>query len=903
MGVDTSKDRKWSESFSIKFLNGIVLFVHRSTVLFLTCPLIGVLGIVCIPDIIALLLANVQLYFQYRRKLPNEWIGLKGFWLLSIGSEIYSIIDILAFNLYKPGSALFLVFKLISMILNIVIVVFLFVGQTLNENRHFIEIFDEEGNIEDVQQNDLLVLSIEIKLIKNRKYKNQEDNMYQFKSDIKEEMNKFNFSIKTLLCNEQIRDEKYIYEVITKKKVKDFYDFNWKFLEFITENYGFKSINFHTFSLKLLQNKIFHYKNNDKNENLTIYNSASDLNNKRKWSLNIKENKEVTLEESNAENLINDIISLKDYYTAFFDCSNGNDEECFKVFKELFFEFIEIKNMTKIKKNYHKLSSDLKEVNTLNTFYSNSNGSQIQDVSEIKNLNSLNNSINNDFLIQIDNLTRLLVNGGENKRFVFKIIKFNTTSHLVEYRIDSCCNRSIIDKFILKDLAYLSSLNRCTASDDISLLLKGFYSNLNSFKDNNNTNYQSFIDKIELSINNLINDCFNMNKNVIVFFSLNNLLQINNIENIVDDLHFYYFYIVKNSSEMLSTINIKEFMVDKILKNLINKSFFYELVCINRLYFKDSKELINIFTIKSHSFTKKINRFSTQNNAITYWNIRFSLDHFVKVLNKITNSFLMKLNSFKIENNTNSLKIEKDNLLKPFNNNCYTVLIEKSISNMQTYSKELIEISTNVENILAKVNISTEYEGILETSNIFNKNISINSDINYHSLREAVNKMLLYINGIINTNSLLTLLLNKDLNKLLRFNNLENSNSSNDKSLIVKTDLSHFAYENLMFKVNNYECVNKTDNDEYLKVTILNSKLDMNDDVASLLEINEEVLLNDNSYIEAKEFKEIEISEKANYNSYFNENDESLSQSTQNKLFNVKLSNNTDKSLINSLLD
>ena len=66
MGVDTSKDRKWGESFSIKFLNGIVLFVHRSTVLFLTSPLIGVLGLVCIPDIIALLLANIQLYFQYR---------------------------------------------------------------------------------------------------------------------------------------------------------------------------------------------------------------------------------------------------------------------------------------------------------------------------------------------------------------------------------------------------------------------------------------------------------------------------------------------------------------------------------------------------------------------------------------------------------------------------------------------------------------------------------------------------------------------------------------------------------------------------------------------------------------------------------------------------------------------
>lgn len=89
---------KWRNSFFIKMLSNIFLSINNfsfSLSLFNDIPL---LSLSFLFNGITWLISICLLYFEYRRKLDQTWLGLRGFWL--INGTIY-IIKIICYYLFQ----------------------------------------------------------------------------------------------------------------------------------------------------------------------------------------------------------------------------------------------------------------------------------------------------------------------------------------------------------------------------------------------------------------------------------------------------------------------------------------------------------------------------------------------------------------------------------------------------------------------------------------------------------------------------------------------------------------------------------------------------------------------------------------------------------------------------------
>lgn len=178
MGMDSTKDRRWKDSFSVKFLSSIYLSVHKLTTPFLLTTIIGPLGLISLLDGFSWIISVLLLYFEYRRRLNHTWIGLKGFWLITLMCDIYLIFTYVSDNKHYNGDILNVLHKSVSCFFEIVLFIFSF-NYNFNSRKlsksQFLEITKEDGTLAKVDNSDLVISRIEINEIKNRKINLSQD--------------------------------------------------------------------------------------------------------------------------------------------------------------------------------------------------------------------------------------------------------------------------------------------------------------------------------------------------------------------------------------------------------------------------------------------------------------------------------------------------------------------------------------------------------------------------------------------------------------------------------------------------------------------------------------------------------------------------------------------------------
>lgn len=176
LGVDKREDVFWSLSFTIKFLLCIYLGIHYSSIIVLLYSKINSFSIILLFDSLFWILTSSLIYFEYRRKLPQTWKGLKGFWTLTLLFKIGEVLRFVLGNI-EDYSQKYFMFIVINECLSMIILFILSLYSVIksndhsneSKNNHYCIVEIEDGKTQKINKDDLLFYDIEIIETKNRK--------------------------------------------------------------------------------------------------------------------------------------------------------------------------------------------------------------------------------------------------------------------------------------------------------------------------------------------------------------------------------------------------------------------------------------------------------------------------------------------------------------------------------------------------------------------------------------------------------------------------------------------------------------------------------------------------------------------------------------------------------------
>jgi len=83
LGYNNRKINKWSDSFCIKMLVSMLMSINYSAMALVLHKCFCLYSYLWFVNSLIWIISVLLLYFEYRRKLPQSWIGLRLFWLLN----------------------------------------------------------------------------------------------------------------------------------------------------------------------------------------------------------------------------------------------------------------------------------------------------------------------------------------------------------------------------------------------------------------------------------------------------------------------------------------------------------------------------------------------------------------------------------------------------------------------------------------------------------------------------------------------------------------------------------------------------------------------------------------------------------------------------------------------------
>lgn len=83
VGIFSRRSLKWSNSFGVKIFFSIHISAIYSSLPIIFFPLFGKFALIYLINSITWIILCCLLYFEYRRQIPQTWIGIRGFWTLN----------------------------------------------------------------------------------------------------------------------------------------------------------------------------------------------------------------------------------------------------------------------------------------------------------------------------------------------------------------------------------------------------------------------------------------------------------------------------------------------------------------------------------------------------------------------------------------------------------------------------------------------------------------------------------------------------------------------------------------------------------------------------------------------------------------------------------------------------
>ena len=831
MGIDSTVGRKWSNSFSCKLVSSILISIHKATLLLITIPVIGSLGLITFPESVAWFIAGIQLYFEHRTRLEHSWIGLKGFWFFNILVEIFSIIYC-SINYTKKTSQLIIIYKSISLFFNSILFFFSYDYTFKSKfSKRFLENTNEEGSFTNIEPEDLSLILIEISEIKNRKFnlnqtndqnselskisfntklivsfKNKDDeknitfntdtynkkaisNVENFDDYEKNTQSKFDSKIESLKEDLVEKSEK-IYEIICKKSLDNFIEFNNTILkEYKLNNESISELNPVIYLLDELNSNIVKTTKNFKNE--------------MGKSINIKD--------------IVDFNSLKQLYFFLFK------KNCVG-FKKLLFEFMNITDSSTHIINKNRLSEDEFEVQNsgANSNKDSTKKYEAQSMNTILENNSYfsNGGICQEFSMQLYILNKLLI---FKNSCVFKVNEFNQNNNQLYFTI-KFDKLSYSDKLNIIDIKNFGHQNKGKKYKKITRIIN----NYESTKILNENCSEILIKKLEKAINLVINDGFYFSRPLVIFFSIHKLLDVN-IQN--DQFNFFntllLFYFIFSKKNLIS--NLKSNFYLESVKEISQSE--KEIIFLE---FIQSEKLLNVSTNKYYII------FSYKGTCIakseSTWEFKINLDNLCSIFEEIDELIVNLINSPANSQYKSPLRLNK--ILNEVLSNCRNI-ISKIISNCKSILSEYDCISEKNEDSKIESDLNGNYlnNDSLNTSKVasdsnklvgnsllvkklsnattslkLNKKISINEfkTNNWSKVKELIKNLTHSLSQIFNTPTYSFLLFNYELKESLNLdefysNKLLNSNTLNQSLSVV-------GKNNLLKRISNEDYVNENQN-------------------------------------------------------------------------------------------
>lgn len=293
-GLYNRKNLKWTNTFTLKFLSSIFISILYSAYPIMLYHALKGWVFFFFLNALCWLLSSSQLYFEYRRKKPQSWLGLRSFWLLN-GLLSYARVGFFIYIIDDKTKTHYAYIKFL-IILSILKTVLLYLSIFKNKDHGYVvdlhkkflerdslsnidlkvehktsvdkrkksEYFEDLKNL-NVSKNNLK-LQIELSETKIRKFSlNTETNGEELKNTFSSQNElissiKFDISLFVNLIDYQSRENKYDY--FKKKSVSSIIEFNKNIIAIFNSKY--KSLN----SLLLeLNNLNYMLINNEKNTN------------------------------------------------------------------------------------------------------------------------------------------------------------------------------------------------------------------------------------------------------------------------------------------------------------------------------------------------------------------------------------------------------------------------------------------------------------------------------------------------------------------------------------------------------------------------------------------------------------------------------------------------------------
>lgn len=660
MGTDNRKDYQWTWSFSLKFIISIILSVNYSAGALVLFKQIGATAFLNFIDGLIWLLAASLIYFEYRRRLKQTFLGLRGFWIFYFIMSIFTIIKLSLDQKIKSSNKVYaplIMFESVNLIFSLLLCVFTLIrpldSQFKNEKSIYFEVVNLNGTSK-IEKSKVSIKDLEIKEVRNRKIK-----MNDSKSSFK--LSKLTISIKLILTSNekqnsnQLMDENnknaerldrsesdienreaesdVTFECNSKKNLDELLVFNesvlvkWRIeyddeicpLMLILNDFTGQmrqEINGNDDSDSSLRGsdkprKSYQSFFKKKRLSSSVQNNSSNFSNKFKTSQ----------QSSNDIDLSFDFSPLKDIYLKL--CLSN------VWFTNLFYNFLDFKNL--------EIAEALNQarIRNMTTFVEpNSDGFQHDLSKHLYILNCLN-FVKKPFAFKIEEERKFSSYIGFTLKFEKKIIQ---------------------DKFNVYDLnVYLSKLKGCSEIDSLSNSITEYLSKEKS-KDHEALSIMA-LKQVENCIRILLNDGFYHTPEIVTFFKIYNLVNMNTIRK--DVFNFTYSNIT-NFRELIKVQNLRKFPSNPYIEtfnelNLNEFDFLCEFIQTESGDLSDSDASENELIIM---FKYKITAISKKTNNILSWSINIVVDTLLNALIKVNNKLNICSNNY-LKSNDKFKKVSK----------------------------------------------------------------------------------------------------------------------------------------------------------------------------------------------------------------------------------------------------